>query len=117
MRAGAARHAREAVHPLAGLGARVNELLEQIQGGLLERARAFVAENTTRVSSWDEFKQVMATKRGFLLAGMCSSSECEAKIKEETKATVRCFPLLRDEARACIRCGSAGKIAYFAQAY
>ena len=59
----------------------------------------------------------MASKRGFLLAGMCSSSECEAKIKEETKATVRCFPLLRDEVRACIRCGSAGKIAYFAQAY
>ena len=56
-------------------------------------------------------------KRGFLLAGMCSSAECEAKIKEETKATVRCFPLQRDEARACIRCGTAGKVAYFAQAY
>ncbi|MBP9944803.1 MAG: hypothetical protein KBH14_00240, partial [Vicinamibacteria bacterium] len=45
------------------------------------------------------------------------SAECEAKIKEETKATVRCFPLNRDEARACIRCGTEGKIAYLAQAY
>ena len=59
----------------------------------------------------------MLTKRGFLLAGMCADAQCEAKIKEETKATVRCFPLKRDEGRACIRCGAEGKLAYFAQAY
>ena len=103
--------------PLAGLGARVNELLEQIQAGLLERARAFVAENTTRVSSWDEFKQVMATKRGFILAGWCGEAEVEAKIKEETKATIRVMPMGDPQPAPCVYTGKPGRLVYFAQAY
>ncbi len=103
--------------PLAGLADSVKARLDAIQKNLLEKARKFREENTSEPANYDAFKEVMATKRGFLLAGMCPSADCEAKIKEETKATVRCFPLLRDEARACIRCGSAGKLAYFAQAY
>ncbi len=102
--------------PLAGLADSIRTRLDAIQKNLLEKARKFREENTSEPANYDAFKEVMATKRGFLLAGMCSSAECEAKIKEETKATVRCFPLQRDESRACIRCGSAGKLAYFAQA-
>ena len=103
--------------PLAGLGARVNELLEQIQAGLLERARAFQAENTTRVSSWDEFKQVMASKRGFILAGWCGEAEVEARIKEETKATIRVMPMGDPQPAPCVYTGKPGRLVYFAQAY
>ncbi|MBK5254894.1 MAG: proline--tRNA ligase, partial [Vicinamibacteria bacterium] len=103
--------------PLAGLAASVLARLDAIQKNLLENARKFRDDNTSEPVDYDGFKEVMSTKRGFLLAGVCSSAECEAKIKEETRATVRCFPLKRDEDRACIRCGTEGKLAYFAQAY
>ena len=60
--------------PLAGLGSHVTGMLVAIQKDLLERARRFVADNTTRVKSYDEFKQVMAEKRGFILAGWCGDA-------------------------------------------
>jgi prolyl-tRNA synthetase len=105
--------------PLAGLAGRVRELLDAQQKDLLERARAFLAANTHRAGSYVEFKQVMTDKRGFLLAGWCRAADCEARIKEETKATVRVIPL-EGEPRpgACVRCGkeSPGEV-YFAQAY
>jgi prolyl-tRNA synthetase len=105
--------------PLAGVHGRVRELLARIQDELLERARRFVADNTTRVSTWDEFKRVMATRRGFLVAGWCREAECEARIKEETKATTRVMPLDPEPlAGQCVRCGkpSPGEV-LFAQAY
>ncbi len=105
--------------PLAGLGARVQELLTQIQTDLLERARKFVAEHTTHVESWEQFKQVMADKRGFLVGGWCREAECEAKIKEETKATIRVIPAdAPDREAGCVRCGKPSpRDVYFAQAY
>jgi prolyl-tRNA synthetase len=114
------RDSREkAFTPLAGVPARVGELLDAIQRSLLERARKFVADNTTRVSSWDEFRQVMAGRRGFLVAGWCGDAACEAKIKEETKATVRVIPLEGDaRPGSCVRCGRPSeREVYFAQAY
>ena len=105
--------------PLAGAPARIRELLDQIQSDLLARARKFVADNTTRVSSWDEFRQIMAGQRGFIIAGWCGDAECEAKIKQETKATVRVIPL-EGETRpgTCVRCGRPSpQEVYFAQAY
>jgi prolyl-tRNA synthetase len=105
--------------PLAGAPARIRELLDQIQKDLRERARKFLADNTTRVSSWDEFRQIMADRRGFLIAGWCGDADCEAKIKQETKATVRVIPL-EAEARpgTCVRCGRPSpQEVYFAQAY
>ena len=105
--------------PLAGLPERVRDLLASIQRDLLERARSFLAENTSRVASYDEFKRVMADKRGFIVAGWCRAADCEARIKEETKATVRVMPIEGTPvAGACVRCGqdSPGEV-YFAQAY
>ena len=105
--------------PLAGLGERVAALLDQVQADLLLRARRFVADNTTTPRSYDEFKQVMADRRGFLVAGWCGEAECEARIKEETKATIRVIPL-EAEARpgSCIRCGRPSpQEVHFAQAY
>ena len=105
--------------PLASLAEQARGLLTSIQDGLLERARRFVADNTTRVSTYDEFKRVMADKRGFIVTGWCRSADCEARIKEETKATVRVIPIEGTPAvGACVRCGqpSSGEV-YFAQAY
>jgi prolyl-tRNA synthetase len=114
------RDTREKIFtPLALLDGRIREVLEDIQSALLARARKFLADNTTRVASYDEFKRVMADKRGFLVAGWCRSADCEARIKEETKATVRVMPI-EDQPRpgSCVYCGrpSPGEV-YFAQAY
>jgi len=103
--------------PLAGLAAKVPEMLTTLQADLLARARAFVAENTTRVSSYDEFKQVMAGKRGFILAGWCGDPAVEAKIKEETKATIRAVPVEDEREAPCVLTGKPGREVYFAQAY
>ena len=105
--------------PLAALAPTARDLLTKIQDGLLERARRFVADHTTRVSTYDEFKRVMADKRGFIVTGWCRAADCEAKIKEETKATVRVIPIEGTPAAgACVRCGQASSSeVYFAQAY
>jgi prolyl-tRNA synthetase len=103
--------------PLEGLGGRVSSLLEAMQGELLERARRFVADSTTRVSSYDEFKQVMAEKRGFILAGWNGDAAVEAQIKAETKATIRVIPMGEPREAACIVTGQKGREVLFAQAY
>ncbi len=105
--------------PILALPTRARQVLDAMQHDMLERARRFLADNTTRVSSYDQLKEVMAGKRGFLIAGWCRDAACEAAIKEETKATVRVVPLEAEpSAGACVRCGrpSPGEV-YFAQAY
>jgi prolyl-tRNA synthetase len=104
--------------PLSELVPTARGLLDTIQGDLLERARQFREDNTSRVSSYDEFKEVMASKRGLLLSGWCGEASCEASIKEETKATIRVIPLEDPEPGTCVRCGrpSPARV-YFAQAY
>jgi prolyl-tRNA synthetase len=105
--------------PLAGLAGAVRETLDALQADLLARARQFVADNTTRVSGYDEFKQVMSERRGFLVAGWCEDAACEAAIKQETKATVRVIPIEGEAAGGtCVRCGKpSAREVYFAQAY
>ena len=103
--------------PLAGVAVKATELLETLQRDLLERARRFVADNTTRVSSYAQFKEVMADKRGFILAGWNGDAATEARIKEETKATVRAIPLGEARETPCVLTGEKGREVYFAQAY
>jgi prolyl-tRNA synthetase len=103
--------------PLAGTAARLGEVHALMQKDLLEKARAFVAANTTRVRTWDEFKQVMAEKRGFIVAGWNGDAAIEAKIKEETKATIRVIPMGDPIDSACIYTGQKGREVVFAQAY
>ncbi len=103
--------------PLAGTASRVGEILDAVQKDLLERARAFVAANTTRVTSYDEFKQVMADKRGFIVAGWNGDAAIEARIKEETKATIRVIPMGEPVEAACVVTGQKGREVVFAQAY
>ncbi|MEE8217837.1 MAG: proline--tRNA ligase, partial [Vicinamibacteria bacterium] len=91
--------------PLAGVAERLGELLDTLQKDLLERARQFTADNTTRVLSYDEFKEVMKTKRGFILAGWNGDPAVEARIKEETKATIRIIPTESEREAPCVVTG------------
>jgi prolyl-tRNA synthetase len=80
-----------------GIANYVKNLLETIQYDLFNTALRFREENTTRVDSYDEFKHVLDEQGGFLLAHWDGSSETEAQIKEDTKATIRCIPLEQEE--------------------
>ena len=119
------RDTREKIFcPLTELEARLADLLPRIQKDMLETARKFRDENTRRVVSYQEFADVVENQRGFVFAPWCGNGECELKIKEDTKATVRCMPLSDDNlvipARGgqCIRCGNpAAHEVYFARAY
>ena len=103
--------------PQEGLPVAVATLLEEIQKALLDRARTFRDANTKDPASYEEFKAAVET--GLARAFWCGSAECEARIKEETKATMRCIPLDQPEGRgACILCGEpASEKGIFGKAY
>ncbi len=105
--------------PLEGAQERIPALLGQIQRGLYERALKFRSDNTHPVSEYSEFRGRLETDGGFYEASWCGNHECEASIKEETKATIRCIPLEDTEARGpCLVCGCQGKVrVYLARAY
>ena len=78
--------------PLEGLDGRIIGLLDNIQQSIYDRALAFRAENVRKVDTWDEFKEEIE-KGGFLLCHWDGTAETEARIQEETKATIRCIPV------------------------
>ncbi|MEP6735448.1 MAG: proline--tRNA ligase [Chryseolinea sp.] len=94
-------------------------LLEEIQTSIYQRALKFRDNLITKVDTYDEFKKVLDGKAGFVLAHWDGSLETEAKIKEETKATIRCIALdAPDEAGICIYSGEpSSKRVLFARAY
>jgi prolyl-tRNA synthetase len=98
---------------------RVCNLLDDIQSNLYRRAVAFRTENTHEVNSWEEFRDVISGKGGFLMAHWCGSSKCEEKIKEETRATIRCLPFnQKKEKGKCVFCGGeSDSRVVFAKAY
>jgi prolyl-tRNA synthetase len=100
-----------------GLAAAVAKLLDEIQAALLARATAFRDVNTSEPADYDQFKS--AVEKGFALSFWCGNADCEAKIKEETKATMRCIPLNQPAATGtCISCARPAQIkALFARAY
>ncbi|MEI7422271.1 MAG: proline--tRNA ligase [Prolixibacteraceae bacterium] len=75
-----------------GIDAIIENLLVEIQANIFQKALKFRDENTTKVDTYEEFKERLATKPGFILAHWDGTSETEAIIKEETKATIRCIP-------------------------
>jgi len=105
--------------PMDSLAGAVVDLLGEIQKVLLDRARQFREEHTTRVSSYEEFKNVMEGRPGFVIAGWCGSGECEATIKAETQATLRNIPFGSENvAGTCVKCGKPSNAeAWFAKAY
>ena len=105
--------------PLADIVASVDQLLTDIQVAIYEKAKSFRDTHTTRVDSYDEFKRLLDEEPGFLLAHYDGTSETEERIKEETKATVRCLALNEpDEEGVCMVTGQPSpRRAYFARAY
>jgi prolyl-tRNA synthetase len=106
--------------PIDGLPATIRTLLDEIQAGLLARAREFRDSHTSATSSYDEFKAVMEGRPGFVQAPWCGSAACEATIKAETQATIRNIPDGFDQAPAgsCVRCDKPAVVTpWFAKAY
>jgi prolyl-tRNA synthetase len=103
---------------LEGLAESLEKLLEAIQTNIFEKAKNFRAENTFSVDSWDEFKSQIE-KGGFVMAHWDGTAETENKIKEETKATIRCVPLeSKEESGKCVFSGNPSKKrVLFAKAY
>ncbi len=107
------------VMKLADVSAGIPKLLDQIQENIYQKALKFRSEMISKVDSYDDFKRVLDEKAGFVLAHWDGTSETEAAIKEETKATIRCIPLAADEeAGMCIYSGkSSSQRVLFARAY
>ena len=98
---------------------KVTVLMDEIQEALFTKAKNYRDEHITRVNSFDEFKEVLKKKGGFVSAHWDGTPETENKIKELTKATIRCIPFDREEEQgACVLTGkpSAGRV-LFAKAY
>ncbi len=104
--------------PLDGIVEHITALLDEIQANIYQKALSFREENTFRVDSWDDFKDRIE-KGGFMLAHWDGTAETEEKIKQETKATIRCIPLdAPEEAGKCIYSGEPStKRVIFARAY
>ncbi|MFV0483807.1 MAG: proline--tRNA ligase [Bacteroidales bacterium] len=88
----------------------IPKLLNEIQENIFNKAYKFRAENTTEVNSYEEFKEVLKAKGGFISAHWDGTAETEEKIKNETKATIRCIPLdAKAEDGKCIISGKPSK--------
>ncbi|HTJ10502.1 MAG TPA: proline--tRNA ligase [Dinghuibacter sp.] len=105
--------------PLEGLPGRIARLLEEIQQNLYDRALAFRQDHITRVDDFDTFQKVLDEKGGFVSAHWDGTAETEEKIKELSKATIRCIPLDNpQEAGKCVLTGKPSKErVLFARAY
>ena len=111
--------------PLADLAGNIEKLLAEIHQAMFARALAFRRANTHEIKNYQEFKKAVET--GFAYAHWCGSGACEEKIKEETRATMRCIPLdpgavlghaAGASSGACVYCnGTAKERAIFARAY
>jgi prolyl-tRNA synthetase len=104
---------------LVDLDAKIEHLLENIQNNIYQKALDFRDSNITQVDSYQEFKNTLDSKPGFVLAHWDGTTETELKIKEETKATIRCIPLDNKlEDGICIYSGKpSNQRVLFARAY
>ncbi len=104
---------------LDGLANYLKALLDEIQQNIFDRALAFRNDNIRTADNWDEFVKILDEKGGFVSAHWDGTSETEDKIKEQTKATIRCIPLdNKQEDGKCIFTGKPSKErVLFARAY
>jgi len=102
-----------------GLTEIVSNMLSEIQTNLFKRAKQYRDEHITKAETWDEFVNILDTKAGFVSAHWDGTPETEEKIKELTKATIRCIPLDNPlEAGKCILSGNpSSQRVLFARAY
>jgi len=107
---------------LDSLSKKVPEILKDIQKSLFQQALEFQLENTHDVQSYEDFKEIIESKKGFIKVFWCGDASCEEKVKEETTATIRLIPLEEDKKEdcrgQCILCKKEAKtLVYFARAY
>jgi len=104
---------------LDAVSSRVGELLVSIQSTLYDQAREFRDRYTFRPTTYDELRSLVEDPGGFIVAPWCGSPDCEAKVKAETKATIRFLPVEPGgDFGTCIVCGRpATEEATWAQAY
>jgi prolyl-tRNA synthetase len=95
---------------IEGIEERIVNLLEEIQKNLFDKAKQRQQELTTKADTWDEFVKLLEGKGGFISAHWDGTGETEQKIKEMTKATIRCIPLNNtQEEGKCILTGNPSK--------
>ena len=101
------------------LESKVKEILENIQKEMLEKARKHLNSHIYVATNYEEFKDIVANKPGFIKAMWCGEEDCENKIKEDTTATSRCMPFEQEQlAETCVCCGKpAKKMVYWGKAY
>ena len=104
---------------IESLAEEIKNILDKMQTEMLERARTHREAHTYVATNYDEFKDVVANKPGFVKAMWCGDQACEDKIKEETTATSRCMPFEQEHlSDVCVCCGRpAKKMVYWGKAY
>ncbi|MBA2250133.1 MAG: proline--tRNA ligase [Chitinophagaceae bacterium] len=104
---------------LDGLAHTIFVLLNDIQSNIYNKAKKFREENITKVDSWDEFEKLLDGKGGFISAHWDGTPETENKIKEKTKATIRCIPLnnIAEEGKCILTGNPSRERVLFARAY
>lgn len=109
----------KAAYALDNLVENVVKLLDEIQQNMYNKALIYRNEHTTRVESWDEFVTVLNEKTGFVSAHWDGTAETEEKIKEMTKATIRCIPLdnIKEEGSCVLTGKPSTQRVLFAKAY
>jgi len=96
--------------PIDRINKHIPKLLEDIQNNIFNKALKFREENTFRVDKWDDFLKIVDDQGGFIMAHWDGTHETEEKIKEETKATIRCIPFdSPDEEGKCVYSGKPSK--------
>ncbi len=98
---------------------KIGEVLKTMQADMLERARQHRDAHTTTAVTYDEFKDAVENKPGFIKAMWCGEEACELKIKEDTTATSRCMPFVQEPiSDKCVCCGKPAKtMVYWGKAY
>ncbi len=104
--------------PMEGIEKRIPELLEDIQNTIYKKALDLRTNHTVSVDSWEEFQKAV-DKGGFILAHWDGTTETELKIKEMTKATIRCIPFdAKEEKGQCVLTGNPSTMrVLFAKSY
>ena len=107
------------VYQMADIENKIDHLLAAIQDNMFHKALSFRENNTHKADTWEEFKDIIENKGGFVYAHWDGTAETEQRIKEETKATIRCIPLdKKRKAGVCIYSGKPSlQRVVFAQAY
>jgi prolyl-tRNA synthetase len=105
--------------PLAGLSAELSRLLDDVQAGMLARARSFVAERTSDAATLDGFRANLAARPGYVRVFWCRSKDCENGLIDATKTTPRNMPLAEQgRSGRCIICSKETTTTiYYARTY